>query len=237
MEKVVYAVWADPGEDREAFAERLRGPVARRLLDAGARGLRVNVNDAAVARAEGLRLKSTRPQPDAVVQLWVTCSHTPFRAPFDAILEEAAPRIAAWLVTESEPIPNTEHRPEPGQRTYGWSQICFLQRPPRLTQEAWLGVWHGSHTKVAIETQSNFEYVQNTIVRPLTYAAPPYSAMIEECFPTDAMDQTEVFFDGQGDRARYEENARLMAESCARFIDFDKVDVVPTSQYMIRPPG
>jgi hypothetical protein len=237
MEKIIYAVWADPSADREAFAERLRGPVAQRLVDAGARGLRVNVADAAVRRAEGKRLTSTRPQPDAVVQLWVTCSHTPFRAPFDAILEEAAPRIAAWLVTESEPIPNSEHRPAPGERTYGWSQICFLQRPPRLTQEAWLDIWHGSHTKVAIETQSNFEYVQNTIVRPLTYAAPPYSAMIEECFPTDAMDDLQVFFDAPGDAARHDLNAGLMAQSCARFIDFDKVDVVPTSQYVIRPPA
>ncbi|MDI9701529.1 EthD domain-containing protein, partial [Burkholderia cenocepacia] len=50
-------------------------------------------------------------------------------------------------------------------------------RSPRLTHEAWLDVWHGHHTRVAIDTQDNFLYVQNVVVRALTHAAPGYDAI------------------------------------------------------------
>jgi len=54
-------------------------------------------------------------------------------------------------------------------------QVVLLRKPPRLSHEQWLEIWLGSHTQVAIDTQSTFGYRQNVIVRPLTFAAPPYS--------------------------------------------------------------
>ena len=86
------------------------------------------------------------------------------RPPLDEIVAKGVDRMAAYLVTESRPIPNTLHRPKPGQRTGGFSQVVFLKRPPRLTYEAWLDNWLRLHTNVGIETQRNFEYVQNVIV-------------------------------------------------------------------------
>ena len=61
--------------------------------------------------------------------------------------------------------------------------------------------------------------------------------MVEECFPAAAMTDQHVFFDAHGNLATFERNTRAMAESCARFIDMDKIDVIPSSQYVIRPPG
>jgi len=237
VEKVIYALWRDPNRSREDFNEGLRGAAARRLLEAGVRGLRLNLTDAAVDPAAALRQTNTRPQIEAVAQVWLDVAHDEFRAPVDAILRVAASRVASWLVTESEPIRNTLHPPRPGERTEGWSQVCFLQRPSHLTPEAWREIWHGSHTRVAIDTQSNFEYVQNTIVRALTPAAPPYSAMVEECFPAAAMTDPQTFFNAVDDPARFKSNTEAMAASCQRFIDFDKIDVIPTSQYVIRAPG
>lgn len=236
MEKVIYALWR--GAERAAdFHEELLGNTAQRLLAAGVRGLRFNLPDAAVEPAKGLRMINTLPPPDAVVQVWLDVSHDEFRAPLDAVLRDTAARLAAWLVTESEPIRNTQHPPQPGKRTEGWSQICFMQRPPRLTDEAWRELWHGSHTRVAIDTQSNFEYVQNTVVRPLTYAAPDYSAMVEECFPSAAMTDPYTFFAAVGSDDTFRRHTQAMADSCARFIDFNRIDVIPTSQYVIRAPG
>jgi hypothetical protein len=142
--------------------------------------------------------------------------------------------MAGYLVTESEPIVNTKHVVAVGQRTPGMSQVVFLQKPPRLSYEHWLEIWLGSHTQVAIETQSTFGYRQNVIVRRLTYAAPPYDAIIEENFPEGAMTDRMVFYDSVGDKEKLKERLQRMVESCQRFIDFDKMDCTPTSEYIMK---
>ncbi|MGH6781805.1 MAG: EthD domain-containing protein [Sphingomonadaceae bacterium] len=235
MEKAVYALWRDADCDREAFNEKLRGPIADQILAAGVRGLCINLVDRHVDRAKGLVQANSRPLMDAVVQIWFDCAHDEFRAPVDAILATAAPRVSAWLVTESQPIRNMLHPPQPGERTEGFSELVFLTRPAHLTAEGWRDIWHRSHTRVAIDTQSTFEYIQNTITRPLTYAAPPYDAMIEECFPVAAMDDPEAFYDARGNPEKFARNHAAMMESCHRFIDYKRIDVIPTSQYVVKP--
>jgi hypothetical protein len=240
VEKVIYAVWRRDGETREVFNARLLNETGPKLLALpGVRGLRLNLQDEAVTRAEPLRQTGTDPQMDAAVQLWLDVSHGEFRAPVDAVLRAATGRIAAWVVLESSVIPNTLHPSEDGKRTEGWSQFCFIQRPQSTPYDQWLHNWQGLHTSVAIDTQSNFEYLQNRVITPLIEGPHPYVAIVEECFPTDAMDDSAVFFDAVGDAAKYEANTRAMAESCARFVEMGEtcgIDVLPTSQYELRKP-
>ena len=147
-------------------------------------------------------------------------------------------RHAGYLVTEAEPIRNTRHPTQPGQRVHGMCHVVFLQRPPRLSEEQWLAIWQGSHTQVAIDTQSTFGYRQNVIVRGLSYAAPPLHAMIEENFPAEAMASNYAFYDvEEGDDEGMASNARKMMESVSRFIDFDRIDVIPMSEYLLKAPG
>ncbi|RJF93123.1 EthD domain-containing protein [Sphingomonas cavernae] len=233
MEKIIYALWRDASENRARFNARLLGEVTDALA-AHVFGLRLNLQDAEVERGTSPRMASTQPQMDAVIQLWSPSANDPARAPVDAIIGGAAPRYAAWLASESTVLPNTLHPPVTGRRTEGFSQIVFLGRPPRLTWEAWRDTWQRHHTAVAVDTQANFEYVQNLIVRPLTYGAPDYAAMVEECFPYAALGDEAVYFDAVGDSAKLAENQRLMAESCARFIDFDRIDCLPTSQFDVK---
>jgi len=236
MEKIIYALWRRDAEEREALNRRLKEDVAPKLLAlAAVRSLRLNLQDADVARADGLRQTGTDPQMDAAVQLWVDVAHHAYRRDIDTIIAAACGRTAAWLVLESTIIANSLHPPRPGARTEGWSQICFLKRPQRLSPDQWRRNWQELHTPVAVETQSNFEYVQNLIVRELIQGPQPYAAIVEECFPTAAMDDPHVFFDAVGDEEQFAENTRRMAESCARFIEMPGgVDVLPTSQYDYR---
>lgn len=67
MEKVLYILWRDPRVSEDTFARRLRGEVAERLLATGARGLQVNVVDAAVRPAAGLRQTNTHPAVDGLL--------------------------------------------------------------------------------------------------------------------------------------------------------------------------
>lgn len=235
MEKVIYALWRREGETREAFNQRLHAETAPKLLALpNVRGLRFNLLDEHVARASGLYRPATKPEIDAAVQIWLDVSHDAFRAPVDAILREVAGEIGAWLVLESAIIPNTRYPSHEGKRTEGWSQFCFLQQPDHLEYDQWRYNWQVLHTRVAIDTQDNFEYLQNLVIRPLIKGPVPYVAIVEECFPTDAMDDPKVFFDAPGDEAKFQANLQAMMESCERFIDQSRIDVLPTSQYELR---
>jgi len=229
MEKIMYPMWKLASDSPEAFRERLLGSVARGLVEAGARHVRVSVVDADVATAAPLRIESTRPPFEALLSLWVDTAV--WRERYEAVFRDQVSRYHAYLVCESAPIPHEGRMPTDGTRVEGMCQVVFLQKPPRLAYEEWITVWQGSHTQVAIDTQSTFGYRQNVIVRALSYAAPAYTAIIEENFPAAAMSSQHAFYDAVGDDAKYKANLKAMMDSCARFIDMDRIDCVPTSEY------
>jgi hypothetical protein len=167
--------------------------------------------------------------------VWVDSAVDHLREPFDLVISGAVTEMAAYLVTESVPLPNTRFPAEPDRRTEGMAQMAFLQRPAHLATPEWLDVWLNSHTHVAVDTQDTFGYVQNVVTRVLTEGSTPWSAIVEECFPSGAMSDPRVFFAAVGDDDRLRENQQAMFESVQRFLDFTKIDVVPTSQYVIRP--
>lgn len=236
MEKIIAALWAPPHEPREDYGARLLTSLPQALHAAGARGIRLNIRDSVVAPGEALVQQWQNPQQAAVAQFWLPSANARFRAGIDAVLAAHSAWFAAWLVCESTIIANTAHPPRPSgpacaTRTWGWSQASFIAFRPDLSRDAVIEHWHGHHTRVAIVTQANFEYVQNLIVRPLTPGAPAYGAFVEECFPLAALDQPEAFFDAVGNPAKFKANLDAMMESCHAFLDFTRNDIIPTSQY------
>ncbi|MCB2065312.1 MAG: EthD domain-containing protein [Erythrobacter sp.] len=231
MEKIICALWHNDGEDRASFNARLLADLPQALRQAGASNVRINIRDDAVAPAQGLVQRWQAPQQDAVVQFWLPSANARFRGPADAAIAAHCARFAAWLVCESTIIANAQHVPQPGERTWGWSQASFISFRPDMHREAAIAHWHSHHTRVAIETQSNFEYVQNLVVMPLTADAPAYDAFVEECFPAEAMSDPAAFFDAVGDAAKLAANVDTMTESCVAFIDFARIDIIPSSQH------
>ncbi len=234
MEKILYPVWKSETLSGDEFRDQLLEQLAPALLALDVRGLRFSVVDSEVDAAAGLRIENARPVMDAMISVWLDSSV--YRAPVEEHIAAHCQRFAGYLVTESEPILNTDHPQREGERTYGMAQVVFLQRPRRLSEQQWLEIWHGSHTQVAIDTQSTFGYRQNVIARPVTYAAPPFDAIIEEHFPPEAMSSQHAFYAAE-DEATLEKHRQAMIDSCARFIDFDKIDCVPTSEYVVKLPG
>jgi len=232
MEKMIYAVWKHEGDSEKVFRQKLVEKVSPQLIDLGARQLRIGVVDEDVAPAAALRMGSTKPPIAGLVSIWVDTSTR--RLPFEEVLQGSVARLAGYLVTESEPIVNTKHVVADGQRTPGMYQVVLLRKPPRLSHEQWLEIWLGSHTQVAIDTQSTFGYRQNVVVRPLTYAAPPYDAVIEEYFPAEAMTDPMVFYNAVGDETKRKKHEKAMFDSVVRFIDFDKIDRIPMSEYTMK---
>ncbi len=231
MEKLICALWAPEGVSRADYAGRLKAALPSALKQAGASGIRLNVRDEAVDPAAPLLQSWQQPQQDAVVQFWLPTANAHFRRPIDDILATYSSRFAAWLVAESTIIPNRDHVPQAGARTWGWSQASFISFRPDMSWDDAVAHWHSHHTRVAIDTQANFEYVQNIIVRALTPNAPDYDAFVEECFSPEAMTVSAAFFDAVGDDEKFARNTKDMAESCAGFIDFSRIDIIPTSQF------
>ena len=59
--------------------------------------------------------------------------------------------------------------------------------------------------------------------------------MIEENFPPEAMQSDHAFYGvGEDDDEGLKANLGAMLESCSRFIDFDKIDVIPMSEYVLK---
>jgi hypothetical protein len=231
MEKLVYVTWRPPESTAEEFRDALVGEVAKVLIERGARKLAVSVADEHVAYAQRSRITQMDVPIAAVVCFWLD-THLD-RAPLEEVLRRATDRLAGYLVLESVPIVNTTDTAPRGERTPGINTIGFLEKPDRLGYDEWLELWQGQHTRVGVETQSTFLYIQNAVVRALTADAPPWVAIVEEGFPENALRDQKVFYAAGDSDAKLAENRGRMIESCRRFIDFDHLESHMFSQYVI----
>ena len=73
--------------------------------------------------------------------------------------------------------------------------------------------------------------MRNEVVRPLTEAAPAWGGIVEEGFPLAALEDPQAFYDAAGDDAKYQDHLKQMVDSCNAFLDMQKVDSHPMSEY------
>lgn len=231
MEKIIYLLWKQGSDSQDGFRDTLLNKAAPELKREISHTMRFCVSDTDVSAAAPYRIESAIPAADAILSIWVDSAV--YREGIETILAKHSQSFHGYLVTESEPLVNTAHPPKPGERTTGMNQVVFLQKPERLSFEEWIEIWHGSHTGIAIETQSTFGYRQNVVARAVTANAPPIDAIVEENFPEAAIYGREAFYDAQGKPELQQEREKVMMESCARFIDFDKIDCIPMSEYLV----
>jgi hypothetical protein len=219
----------EPDDD---WCTNLRTSVAENLLDTGVAGLAINVRDDAV-RASLMTLTTLDPPVVAVVSIWTQQSYGPQTAAVAALLERECDILAAYLVTESVPLP-----PPPtaaGERSQGLANIALLRRPADLDEATWLARWQIDHTPVAIATQDTFGYTQNAVVRPLTPGAEPLAAIVEELFPAAAVSDLHAFFGAADDDDLNDRMTKMVASTSAFGANRD-IDTVPTSRYVLRTP-
>jgi hypothetical protein len=229
MEKVLAVLRAADRDDD--WCQRQRGPVADAILELGVHGLAVNVRDS-VVRHSLMTLTTLDPPAAAVVSIWTQQCYGDQIASALRLLEVECDHLAAYLVTESVPLPASL---ELGSRTTGLANIALLRRPAELDQASWLHRWQHGHTPVAIETQSTFGYTQNAVVRALTPDAPELAGIVEELFPAEAITDLKAFF-GAADDADLQHRVGRMVESTSAFGANENIDTVPTSRYVLKTP-
>lgn len=230
MEKVILTLRGVDADD--AWCARLRAKVAADLLNIGLPGLAINVRDGEV-RESLMTLTTMDPPVAALVSVWTQQSYGDQLRAAIALLQKECDEVAAYVVTESVPLPPPQTLP--GQRTAGLANVALLRRPDDLDETTWLTRWHIDHTPVAIATQSTFGYVQNAVVRALTPGAPAIAAIVEELFPAEAISDLHAFFGAADDDDLRDRMDRMVASTSA-FGANRNVDTVPTSRYVYRSP-
>ena len=229
MEKLAYQLWKKDGDSLETFKEALLNNLSKdiaKLVSA----LQINIADADVEPANNLAQSNYPPAPNAV--LFIKVKSYFLADTLESYLEKITDKVRGFVISESIILDNSEKSPL-GSRSEGFSQVVFLEKPETMSAFDWFDHWINFHTKIAIQTQSNFIYVQNTVVRPLQKASPSFIAIIEECFPSEAMTDQEVFYNAKNNPEQFAKHAQIMMESCEKFIDFKKIEVIPTSRYRI----
>lgn len=190
------------------------------------------IKDDDVKPAHLLELKYTDHPNDAVINFW---SEHAYELDHIYQLAQNMAKIQAYGVMESSAIPYEM----PIGRVTGMCQVAFIKKPAAQSRQDWLDAWLGDHTRVAIDTQSNFGYRQNVVAVPLPLKAsrerewPLMDAIVEENFPAIAMTSREAFFDAEDNPEKFEEHQQIMMQSCFKFIDFEVFDCVPMSQYVM----
>ena len=222
MTKLIFALHgSDLGDLPDAaFRDRLR--------TAGADRLQLNLDDADVAPAP-LRFGPCMPIT-AVVSVWTT-------APVEdvvAVIRVLDPTADGWSVEERIPIePPTV---DDGVRADALANLAFLRRPESMAPDAWRADWLDRHTKVAIETQGTFGYVQNPVTAQIlgavTSDAPAVTGIVEELFPMAGMTDSHAFYGSGGDDEELKRRFTRLMESVARFGADKDLDLVPTSRYV-----
>jgi hypothetical protein len=230
VEKVIITLRGADAD--EAWCNRLRDDVAAEILDMDVPGLVVNVRDDAV-RDSLMTLTTLDPPVVGFVTVWTQQSYGDQVGSVIARLDKECDDVAAYLVTESVPLPAPVTKP--GERTPGLANIALLRRPSDLDDATWRQRWHIDHTPVAIATQSTFGYTQNAVVHALTPGAPVINAIVEELFPIEATSDLHAFFGAADDDDLRDRMERMVASTAAFGANRD-VDTVPTSRYVFRSP-
>lgn len=221
--KFIVALW---DADQQAL---LSAELRATLGVAGVTRLQVNLDDQHIPETV-LRLQHFEERLTSVVQVWDGSAQQVLHA-----LRPYADRLAAWQVEERQPLVPPEV--PAGQRLEALAQVAFLRRPVEMRDDVWRAHWQGPHTRIAMETQATFGYIQNRVVAKLTEDTPDIDAIVEELFPAAAMSDIHAFYGSNGDQAELHSRLTRLMESVAKMGADHDLDVVPTSRYAFELAG
>jgi hypothetical protein len=222
MEKLVYVLFGRQPLKPAALAAELAAHGAQRIA--------VNVSDEHVAAKLGSRITRLDPTIEAVVSFWIESAAQ--REALERTLGAVSSKLAGYSVLESVALANTSHVAAPSERTPGINMIACIAPKAGQAYDAWLDHWLEEHRRVALETQASYAYVRNVVVRALTPGAPPWKGIVEEGFSAEAVGDPMAWYKAGGSQERLQANLGRMIASCRAFLDLDRVESHPMSEYL-----
>ena len=223
MEKLVYVLFGGIAPDPSALAARLSAHGAQRIA--------VNVSDEHVAAKLGSRITRLDPTLAAVVSFWLESALD--LTALERTLARHCAKLAGYSVLESVALANTTHvAASPSERTPGVNMIACIAPKTGQPYDTWLEHWLEDHRRVALETQATYAYVRNIVVRALTPDAPPWKGIVEEGFASEAVGDPMAWYKADGSHQKLQANVGRMIASCQAFLDLDRVESHPFSEYL-----
>jgi hypothetical protein len=155
-----------------------------------------------------------------------------FPSSFDAAF------VTAGLPLEAVPTPDAafavgrrvikaRERGRDGARTEGFTILCPSVRIPSLSHEQFDAHWRDNHSRVHVEASpGTCHYEQLIINEALTPDAPAWDGVGLLSFAS-AADYTERLFDGEAGQ-------RAIFEDIPRFVDIERGETLPTTEYVYR---
>lgn len=234
MSKVVMVLRGGP-QDRIQRRVTLINTVSPDLLGLGATRLIVTVADEA-ADVPGPNPFVTQGLPVALVSLWLDGAADACVAR----VREAGFTVDAYEVDESVPTTygDNEHAPTrdwpDGVRSPGVTAVSLIEKHPGLTDEEWLRRWFGRMSPVSGRIQPRTRYVRNRVLRALTPDAPPWAAIVEECWPSPRHVSNPFLFYGASNPLALVWNSLQILAAVTSFTRIWRVRTFMASEWFIR---
>jgi len=231
LEKLCYVVWKQTSVSGAAFRDALLRDAVTALRACGATRISMLVADEHAEAVQKARITRGAEPIAGLVSLWLDCVDA--HPQIEAVLRRYASRLAGYLVTESVVLPNTTCLAAPGDRTPGVTMLALLEKPERLSFEEWIAIWFSQHSPLALEIQCTHLYVRNVAMCALTPEAPPWRGIVEEGFPAEAVTNPMLWYKADGDPQKLRENLGRMIASVRAFLDIERVESHPLTEYRI----
>jgi hypothetical protein len=206
--------------DREEFVEAVQAELAALVSRGDAQRTALDV------RADGdeldaVRELDTEPGAAAMVSLWGV------EEPAGALALSFPDGKLVGAYQVNEVVQRDYERTWPaGEASPGVKVVCFVQRRPDLSHDAYSEHWRTRHGPLALAHQPGFwHYVQNHVVDRLTDGTPVFDGIGELHFRT-----ATAVHDGMFDS---DEGARLIWEDTERFMYHEGSTTLPTKEYLI----
>jgi hypothetical protein len=234
----MYLVWLPPGTSPTEVRTTMLDGVAPRLLDLGLHGLTMDLDDEDAQVASPVPAPEGEHTPDAIVSIWVDAYD--HRAPFEAVLDGVAVRVAGYQVLESLYCDYGGNRHsasrdwKDGERSPGLLTVALLEHREDLSFEEWITFWHTRQSPMSEAVQPRCRYVRNSVFRALTEEAPPWRGIVEEAWPSAGhIVDPMLFYCGEGDEARLNANLTTMLEHVSAFLDLSRLRSLTMSEWIL----
>jgi hypothetical protein len=226
MEKAIFIIKQPSDVVLEDFKSVIFDQLLPRLSRLKCSRLKVSLTETPAPKISVIPLKKERL---ALISVWGLLKKD--EKAWKAALESAGGVSFGYEVDESIPV-QYEKNWEDGDPSPGFVLLTLLKRKTGMSDEAFIGEWHGNHTPMAIEIHPLWSYIRNVVGRPLDTNGPEFDGIVEEHY----LEMRDIFnparmFGGTWHMIR---NMVRVGVHCNSFLNYREIENYLLTEYHIK---